>query len=76
MINFYIAVYYYIIDAGYPNILEFLAPYRGKMYHLNDFHEQGRITRKYKLSNYRHSLLRNVIERTFGVLKAIIYNDR
>ena len=70
MISFYIAGYYYVVDAGYPNIPGFLAPYRGERYHLNDFHGRGRITRKYELFNYRHSSLRNVIERAFGVLKA------
>jgi len=64
------AGYYYAVDAGYPNIPGFLAPYRGERYHLNDFRGRGRITRKYALFNYRHSSLRNVIERAFGVLKA------
>ncbi|XP_055961841.1 protein ALP1-like [Mercurialis annua] len=61
---------YYVVDAGYPNIPGFLAPYRGEKYHLNDFRGHGRIRKKYELFNYRHSSLRNIIERAFGVLKA------
>ena len=52
------------------NISGFLAPYWGEKYHLNDFRGHGRIRRKYELFNFRHSSLRNVIERAFGVLKA------
>ncbi|XP_019184250.1 PREDICTED: uncharacterized protein LOC109179134 [Ipomoea nil] len=65
--------YYYVVDGGYPNAPDFLAPYgpyRGESYHLNDFRGQGRIRNKQALFNYRHSSLRNVIERCFGLLKA------
>ena len=62
--------YYYVVDAGYPNILGFLASYSGERYHLNDFCGRGRITGKHELFNYRYSLLRNVIEWAFEVLKA------
>ncbi|CAH9104137.1 unnamed protein product [Cuscuta europaea] len=61
--------YYYVVDASYPNVPGFLAPYRGESYHLNDFRCRGRIRNKQALFNYRHSSLRNVIERCFGVLK-------
>ncbi|CAH9094862.1 unnamed protein product [Cuscuta europaea] len=61
--------YYYVVDAGYPDVPGFLAPYRGESYHLNDFRGRGRIRNKQALFNYRHSSLRNVIERCFRVLK-------
>ena len=49
----------------------YLVPFRRNKYHLHDFHEgYGRPRGKEELFNYKHSLLRNVIERCFGVLKA------
>ncbi|KAL4564921.1 hypothetical protein LXL04_028997 [Taraxacum kok-saghyz] len=68
---------YYVVDAGYPNIREYLAPYKGATirYHLPDF-QRGqtpalRAPRGAKETfNFRHSSLRNIIERTFGVWKA------
>ena len=61
---------FYVVDAGYPNISGFLAPYRGERYHRNDFGGRGRPRTKVELFNQRHSSVRNVIERCFGVLKA------
>ena len=61
---------FYVVDAGYPNISGFLAPYRGECYHRNDFGGRGRPRTKVELFNQRHSSVRNVIERCFGVLKA------
>lgn len=61
---------YYLGDAGYALKEYVLTPYRGVRYHLKEF---GRGTQrprnKEELFNYRHSQLRNVIERTYGVLK-------
>jgi hypothetical protein len=61
---------FYLVDAGYANTPEFLAPYRGTRYHLQ---EQGRAAQKpqnYKeLFNLRHAQLRNHIERIIGILK-------
>jgi hypothetical protein len=55
------------VDAGYANTTQFLAPYRGTRYHLQ---EQGRAKQKprdYKeLFNLRHAQLRNHIERAIG----------
>ena len=48
----------------------YLGPFRSVRYHLCDFHDRGRAWNKHELFNYRHSSLRNVIERCFGVLKA------
>ena len=48
-----------------------LSPYRGERYHLRDFRGRRRQPQgREELFNYRHSSLRNVIERCFGVLKA------
>lgn len=45
-----------------------LTPYRGVRYHLKEYTTRG--PQNYKeLFNLRHSSLRNVVERTFGVLK-------
>ncbi|XP_028078485.1 uncharacterized protein LOC114280326 [Camellia sinensis] len=61
---------YYLVDAGFTNMTGFLAPYRSERYHLDQFHGGRRRPNGYKeLFNYRHSSLRNVIERRFGVLK-------
>ncbi|XP_059670782.1 uncharacterized protein LOC132316293 [Cornus florida] len=62
---------YYVVDSGYPCTKGFLPPYRGQRYHLQDYRGNNRQLRGAKeLFNYRHSSLRNVIERCFGVLKA------
>lgn len=63
---------YYLADAGYaaddPLVL---VPYQKVRYHLK---EQARSAQrpknKQELFNLRHAQLRNIIERTFGVLKA------
>lgn len=48
----------------------FLAPYRSTRYHLNEWAAQGNNPSNAKeLFNLRHSTTRNVIERTFGLLK-------
>jgi hypothetical protein len=60
---------FYLVDSGYPNRIGYLAPYKGTQYHLPKFH-QGPMPRGRKENfNYAHSSLRNVIERSFGVLK-------
>jgi len=61
---------YYLVDAGYTNGPGFLAPYRSTRYHLNEWAAQGHNPSTAKeLFNLRHSSARNVIERTFGLLK-------
>jgi hypothetical protein len=61
---------YYLADAGYSNTPLTLVPYRGVRYHLR---EQALANMKPKtkeeLFNLRHSSLRNVVERVFGVFK-------
>ncbi|XP_010490073.1 PREDICTED: uncharacterized protein LOC104767795 [Camelina sativa] len=59
---------YFLVDSGYPNRRGFLAPYRGESYHPNHFSGRRPGTVR-KTFNKRHSLLRSVIERTFGVWK-------
>eukprot|EP00262_Sarcandra_glabra_P011918 TRINITY_DN2954_c0_g1_i1.p1 TRINITY_DN2954_c0_g1~~TRINITY_DN2954_c0_g1_i1.p1 ORF type:complete len:246 (-),score=33.65 TRINITY_DN2954_c0_g1_i1:94-831(-) len=61
---------YYLVDTGYPNMRGFIAPYRRCRYHLNTFVGKTDPENPRELFNYRHSLLRNVVERTFDVLKA------
>ncbi|XP_060961641.1 protein ALP1-like [Cannabis sativa] len=60
---------YYLVDSGYTNMPGFLSPYRGERYHLNQYADRNPLGKR-ELFNYRHSSLRNVIERCFGVLKA------
>ena len=61
---------FYLVDAGYANTPQFLAPYRGTRYHLN---EQGRVRQRpqnhRELFNLRHAQLRNHVERIIGILK-------
>ncbi|KAA0066207.1 retrotransposon protein [Cucumis melo var. makuwa] len=62
--------YYYLCDAGYPNAEGFLAPYRGQRYHLQEWRGAANApTNAKEYFNMKHSSARNVIERTFGVLK-------
>ncbi|XP_028098440.1 uncharacterized protein LOC114298134 [Camellia sinensis] len=60
---------YYLVDAGYTHLLGYVAPYRGQKYHLQELNRRRRYHGPKELFNHRHSSLRNVIERTFGVLK-------
>ncbi|KAH6794727.1 nuclease HARBI1-like protein [Perilla frutescens var. hirtella] len=59
---------YFLVDCGFANRRQFLAPLRGVQYHLKDFGGQGRHPRNAsELFNLLHTSLRNVIERIFGV---------
>lgn len=61
---------YYLADAGYSNSLLTLTPYRGVRYHLREVWITGLKPESLKeLFNLRHSSLRNVVERTFGIFK-------
>lgn len=60
---------FYLVDSGYPNRKGYLAPYKGTKYHLPEFRQGPRPQGSKELFNYYHSSLRNVIERSFGVLK-------
>ncbi|XP_048491189.1 uncharacterized protein LOC109133657 [Beta vulgaris subsp. vulgaris] len=59
---------YYLVDAGYTNCEGFLAPYRGHRYHLKEWGYRQPI-RAEEYFNMKHSKARNVIERSFGLLK-------
>lgn len=62
---------FYLVDAGYPNMKGYLAPFKGFKYHQADFRRgKRRITCDQEYFNRAHSSLRSVIERTFGIWKA------
>ncbi|EEE65781.1 hypothetical protein OsJ_21474 [Oryza sativa Japonica Group] len=60
---------FYLVDSWYPNRIGYLAPYKGTKYHLQEFQNAVEPEGKEEVFNYAHSSLRNVMERSFGVLK-------
>ncbi|XP_010412502.1 PREDICTED: putative nuclease HARBI1 [Camelina sativa] len=67
---------YFLVDSGYPNRKGYLSPYRRTRYHPHQW-PGGPPTNENEMFNKRHSSLRSVVERTFGVWKgkfAIIRN--
>jgi hypothetical protein len=60
---------YYLVDSGYPNRKGYLAPYKGQRYHITEFQNAGQLIGLKELFNHAHSSLKNVIERSFGMLK-------
>src|SRR5688572_24600737 len=60
---------YYLVDSGYPNRKGYLAPYKGQKYHITEWQNERQPIGSKEVFNYAHSSLRNVIERSFGVLK-------
>ncbi|CAN1825636.1 Putative nuclease HARBI1, partial [Linum perenne] len=59
---------YFLCDAGYANCEGFLTPFRGQRYHLKEW-GNNRPNTPEEYYNMKHSSARNVIERTFGLLK-------
>ncbi|XP_057733226.1 protein ALP1-like [Arachis stenosperma] len=59
---------FYLGDAGFMLKPGILTPYKGVRYHLKEYSLREPQNPK-ELFNHRHSSLRNVIERCFGVLK-------
>ena len=57
------------MDSGYANREGYLAPYKGTKYHLQEYRNAAAPQGMEETFNYAHSSLRNVIERSFGVLK-------
>jgi len=61
---------FYLADAGYWCSDYLLVPYRGVRYHFRESHRaQERPATPKELFNLRHSQLRIVIEKVFGILK-------
>ncbi|KAH0643217.1 hypothetical protein KY290_035430 [Solanum tuberosum] len=61
---------YYLCDGGYTNGNGFLSPYRGYRYWLRDWQGENPPPQcREELFNMKHARARNVIERTFGLLK-------
>ncbi|GKV01143.1 hypothetical protein SLEP1_g13723 [Rubroshorea leprosula] len=60
---------YYLVDAGYPNINGYLAPYKGERYHIPDFRRRSQPIGYQEVFNHAHACLRNVIERSIGCWK-------
>ena len=69
MLYVYFIGKFYLVDSGYPNRRGYLAPYKGTKYHLPEFWSGPRPSGKKEVFNHLHSSMRNVIERSFGVLK-------
>ncbi|KAL9293182.1 putative harbinger transposase-derived nuclease domain-containing protein [Arabidopsis thaliana] len=62
--------FFYLVDCGFANCRNCFAPFRSTRYHLQDFRGQGKDpNNQNELFNHRHSSLRNVIERIFGIFK-------
>lgn len=62
--------HYYLCDNRYTNSSDFLTPYRGIRYHLNEWGANAqRLATWQEYYNMRHTRVRNVIERAFGILK-------
>ncbi|KAL0319841.1 UNVERIFIED_CONTAM: hypothetical protein Sradi_5245600 [Sesamum radiatum] len=65
---------YYLCDNGYANADGFLTPYRSVRYHLQEWDRgHGGPQNPRELFNLKHSSARNVIERVFGLLKAVTW---
>ncbi|KAM0860738.1 hypothetical protein ACQ4PT_046348 [Festuca glaucescens] len=61
---------FYLVDGGYANTQKFLAPYRRTRYHLKEFGHGHRRPQNYtELFNHRRAVLRNHVERDWGILK-------
>lgn len=60
-----------MVDGGYTNGDDFLAPYRGVRYHLQEY-GHGLLTplNHKEFFNLKHAKAQNVIERAFGILKS------
>jgi DDE superfamily endonuclease len=61
---------YWLADAGFYNTDFMMIPYSRTRYHLKEWEAAGVMPQtKEELFNLRHAMLRNPIERIFGVLK-------
>lgn len=57
---------YYLVDNGYNNKKEFLAPFKGYQYH-QPSNRNRQLWDDYERFNRAHSSLHSCIEKTFGV---------
>jgi hypothetical protein len=57
------------VDSGYRNQIGYVAPYKGTKYHLQEYWDAAEPQGMQETFNYAHSSLRNVVERSIGVLK-------
>jgi len=64
----YFNMKYYLGDTGFMLKAQVITPYRGVRYHLKEYSRRGP-QNVCELFNHRHFSLRNVIKRTFSVLK-------
>ncbi|XP_059658445.1 protein ALP1-like [Cornus florida] len=61
---------FYLVDSRYANQPGFLATFRGQHYHMQEYRRHAKGPRgREKVYNFRHSSLRNIIERCFGLVK-------
>ena len=61
---------YMLADAGFRLEQDILTPYRGVRYHLKEWAAANqRPQNPRELFNYRHSSMRNAVERAFGRMK-------
>ncbi|KAL6574700.1 hypothetical protein OROMI_011985 [Orobanche minor] len=60
---------YYLCNAGYMNCEGFLTPFRGQRYHLSVWKNGAQPTSAEEYYNMKHAQARNVIQRSFGLLK-------
>ncbi|RZC86733.1 hypothetical protein C5167_030077 [Papaver somniferum] len=65
---------FYLADAGFANMPQFITPYRGVRYHLKEFGGNRPKCAK-ELFNLRHASLRNAIERAIGQSVRVSYNQ-
>ncbi|KAL0437599.1 UNVERIFIED_CONTAM: hypothetical protein Sradi_0467800 [Sesamum radiatum] len=62
---------YYLVDSGYSNREGFLSPYKGVRYHLKEWDSRRNSLQNHvEFFNMKHASARDVIERTFELLKA------
>jgi len=58
-----------VVDVGYPNRAGYLSPFRCTRYHVEQWHNGPPPQGMKETFNHAHAKVRNVIERSFGVLK-------